>query len=63
MLLRLARRIVVSPTTRLRALSTYSVIVAPANGNSGAIRRNPSHKDALVSTFFPEVKTLYDAFQ
>jgi hypothetical protein len=27
------------------------------------VRRNPKYAKELVSTFYPEVKTLYDAFQ
>ena len=45
------------------SIPVQSVIVAPANGDSGAVRRNPKYKDELVASFYPEVKTLYDAFQ
>lgn len=39
-----------------------SVIIEKGSGDNGDVRGNPRYKD-LVDTVFPEVKTLYDAFQ
>lgn len=40
-----------------------SIVVAPGEGDNGAIRRNPRFQDKLVATAFPDVTTLYEAFQ
>ena len=40
-----------------------SVIVAPASGDSGPVRRNPKHAAALRATAYPEADTLYACFQ
>lgn len=39
-----------------------SVVVEKGKGESGDVRRNPNYPE-LVPTYFPEVKTMYDAFQ
>ena len=43
--------------------SIGSVVVAPAAGDLSSVRRHPKFKDQLVPSAFPEVATLYDAFQ
>jgi hypothetical protein len=40
-----------------------SVVVEPAKGDSTDVRRQLKHKDALLTTAFPGVNTLYDGWQ
>lgn len=39
-----------------------SVVIAAGKGETGDVRRSSRFKE-LVPTAFPEVRTLYDAFQ
>lgn len=40
-----------------------SVAVEPAKGDSTEVRRQLKYKDALLTTAFPGVNTLYDVWQ